>query len=568
MLEVVADRLAGSASRRHLLFLFASLFTLVFVGYHFGTFDQSIHISFLKKYADPSLYPGDPFFDLRFQHYSFFWFLFQPFYQAGVLEGVLLLVHLLATYLTYWMLWTLSFTLFRSPLAALLSTLAFAMPHLGFAGFPILEFSLLNRTFVLPFLLLAMVLYLRGRVVGAYALLGLFYNLHVISVQFVLCMFLLDSALRWRALGWRRLAAGLGLFVLGALPVLAWKLGSGGTPVDFSARPEWFATVARGTLYNLFYLLPPYPHILFMTFSGVSALLLFAIGRSEKPAGPHDRTVTRFVAAALIILVVQSATAQWYPATIIIQSQIIRAGLFILIFGYIYFGRYLAERYRRGPKDALDFKVLALTYGLFPLPVAPLLVWMFQRVIPPAWPRRLTVAATLATLVVAMAWVVVRFDIWRPGVYAFGPRTAWEDAQFWARDNTARDALFITPPQTWWLYQTDWRVFSERSSVATLSELLEAAFAPEYIDHWQPRFEAVAPGALAHFRGNYFENKAITRAAFYSLTTDQLVRLAGDYGADYLVVEKPNTRELPLVYENDGYAVYEFLDETSNSQEN
>ncbi len=566
MLEVVVERLAGSASRRHLLFLAASLFTLVFVGYHFGTFDQSIHIPFLKKYADPGLYPGDLYFDLRFQHYSFFWFLFQPFYQAGMLEVAMLVAHLLATYLTYWMLWTLSFTLFRSPVAALLSTLAFIFPHLGFAGFPIIEFSLLNRTFVLPFLMLAMVLFLRGRVVGAYALLGLLYNLHVISVQFVLCMFLLHSALAWRAIGWRRLAAGLALFVLGAAPVLAWKLGSAGTPVDFSARPEWFSTVARGSLYNLFYLLPPYPHILFMTFSGVSALLMFAIGRRQKPAGPHDRTVTHFVAAAVIILLAQTATAQWYPATIIIQSQIIRAGLFILIFGYLYFGRYLAERYRRRAEDPVDFKVLTLTYILFTLPVGPLLVWMLQRLITPVRWRRLAVAATLLTLVVAMAAVVKMFDIWQPGVAAFGPRTDWEDVQLWARDNTALDALFITPPQIWWLYQTDWRVYSERSTLATLSELLEAAFAPEYIEHWQPRFEAVAPGALAHFRGNYFENKAITRAAFYSLNTEQLQALAREYGVDYLVVEKPYAHDLPLRYENADYAVYEFLDETSNSQ--
>src|SRR5688572_20717706 len=98
MLEAFAERLAGSAIRRHWLFLGAALFTVLFVGYHFGTFDQTIHIPFLKKYADPSLYPGDPFFELRFQHYSFFWFLFQPLYEAGILEVALLVTHFLTTY--------------------------------------------------------------------------------------------------------------------------------------------------------------------------------------------------------------------------------------------------------------------------------------------------------------------------------------------------------------------------------------------------------------------------------------------------------------------------------------
>ena len=566
MLEAFADRLAGSPIRRHLFFSAAALFTLLFVGYHFGTFDQTIHIPFLKKYADPTLYPGDPFFELRFQHYSYFWFLFQPFYGAGVLEGVMLLAHFLATYFTYWMLWTLADTLFASPLATFLSTLALVVPHIGFAGFPIIEFSLLNRTFVLPFLLLAMVLFLRGRVVWAYALLGVMYNLHVISVQFVLSMFLLHSVLAWRSIGLPRLAAGLALFVVGAAPVLLWKLGSAGTPVDFSARPEWFQTVARGTLFNLFYLLPPYPHILIMTFSGVSALLLFAVGRSVKPAGRHDRAATHFVAAAIIILLVQIVTAQWYPATIIIQSQIIRAGLFILIFGYLYFGRYLAERYRQRAGSRYDLHVLTAAYTLFILPVAPLLIWAIQKVVTRHRVRRIAVASLLLVLVASTALVISAFEVWAPGVHPFGPQTSWEDAQHWARDNTPRDALFITPPQIWWLYESDWRVFSERSTVATLSELLEAAFAPEYVDYWQPRFADVAPGALEHFRGNYFDNKAATAEAFYSLTTAELEAVATKYGADFLVVEKPHTHDLPLVYQNEGFNVYSFSDEVSNSQ--
>ena len=564
MLDAIAQRLARSPGRRHALFFGASLFTLLFVGYHFGTFDQTIHIPFLKKYADPALYPGDPFFDLRFQHYSYFWFLFLPFYRAGVLEVAMLVTHFLATYLTFWMLWTLADTLFHSPLATLLSTLAFMVPHIGFAGFPIFEFSLLNRTFVLPFLLLAIVLFLRGRIVWAFALLGVLYNLHVISVQFVLCMFLLHGVLAWRAIGLRRLLAGGGLFVLGALPVLAWKLGSGGTPVDFSARPEWFDIVARGTLYNLFFLLPPYPHILITTFSGLSALLMFAIGRSVRPSGPHDTTITHFVAAAVIILLVQIATAQWYPSTIIVQSQIIRAGLFVLIFGYLYFARYLAERYYSRADDAFDSRLLIGSYIVSVLPVAAALAWWFQRLIASRRWRRVALGATLIATMAATGGVVGAFDIWSPGVYAFGPQTDWEKAQAWARDHTNREAVFITPPQMWWLYASDWRVFSERSTVSTLSELLEAAFAPEYIDYWRPRFEAVAPGALPRFRGDYFENKAATAEAYYSLSTADLEVVAQTYGADYLVVEKPNVHPLRVVYENDTFTIYEFSDEVSN----
>ena len=144
MLQDLADWVAAGR-RRHLLFALATLVTVLFVGYHFGTFDQTIHIPFLKRYADPTLFPGDPFIDLRLTHYSYFWQLFMPFYRLGVLEVTLFVVHVGVVYGTFWALWALSETLFASPLASLITVAGFVFPHIGFAGFPVLEFSQAGR---------------------------------------------------------------------------------------------------------------------------------------------------------------------------------------------------------------------------------------------------------------------------------------------------------------------------------------------------------------------------------------------------------------------------------------
>ena len=346
------------------------------------------------------------------QHYSYFWFFFQPVYRAGLLEIGLFLSHVAATYGTFWALWGLSQTLFKNNLAALFTVVGFVFPHIGFAGFPIIEFSLLNRTFVLPFLLVAFNLYLQRRIVPAYALLGVMYNLHVISAQFVLAMFLFDGVLELKRVGWCRIALGLGVFLVAASPVFLWKFG--GSPVDFTSRPEWFTIIARANLYNLFYLLPPYPHILLVTASGFAALLLFGIARRLPRAEPTDHTVTLFIGAALLILAVQVITAQWLPITIIIQSQIIRVGLFVLIFGYIYFAAYLADQYARHTWAPLDFAALLGAYVFIVLPTAPLFVWVVLKLVRAQLWRRVLLGATHVISLAGMFGIAVAYDVWEP----------------------------------------------------------------------------------------------------------------------------------------------------------
>ncbi len=565
MLKSFALRLSRSGLWLHLFLLALTLATITLIGYHVGTFDQVVHIPFLKKFVDPTLFPNDPFFDLRFEHFSYFWFFFQPFYRLGILEPVMFGVHVAATYLTFWALWSLTDLLFKNPLTNVLAVAAFVVPHIGFAGFPPIEFSLLNRTFVLPFLLWALIFFLRRRYLLAFGLLGVMYNLHVISVNFALAMLLLAGVVQWRKVGWRNLVAGMALFVVCALPVLLWKAGK--SPVDLTARWEWFSIISRGTLYNLFFLFAPYVHILVITLCGVSALVLFFLARRRRPSPEYDRTVALFVWAVIIILAVEVVSAQWWPATILVQSQIIRAGLLGLILGYVYFANYIVTRWEAGELSGVDSAVLAATLVASPLPFVPLLTLACQRLIASLpWRRAVTVALLPVTFAASLG-LVMSLNLWGPGLYIYPHQSPWYAAQVWAKDNTPKDTLFITPPQIYSFYDSDWRVYSERSTVVTLSELLEAAFMPNYLfDHtgsdgqvvygWKTRFADFAPGALEKFRGDFFENERITAQAFYNLTPEQLLALAYKYHARYLVVEKPHAYPWTVVYENSQYVIY------------
>ncbi len=93
--------------------------------------------------------------------------------------------------------------------------------------------------------------------------------------------------------------------------------------------------------------------------------------------------------------------------------------------------------------------------------------------------------------------------------------------------------------------------------MVTLNDLIDVGYTPDYLATWQPRFEAVAPGALARFRGDSAENADLAAAAFYGLGDAQVLAVARRYGAAYLVVERTHPRPWPVAYENQEYVIYD-----------
>lgn len=539
---------------KHLFFFFTAFVITVLYGYYFGTFDQVIHIPFLKKIADPTLYPNDHFFDLRFTHYSFFWYFFVPFYKAGLLEIALFIPHFITTYLTIWAIWKVSYTLFHNTLASLLTVVTMVFPHFGFSAFPFFEFSLLNRTFALPFELFALHLYLEKKTLRAVFLLGIIGNIHVISVAFLIAMIFLDLMIRIKSVGIGFIVRHIVVFGLGASPVLAWKLSQSSAELQVSR--EWFDIIDRGVLSHLFHFVSiQNPHINLLTLSGISALILFFLFISHKKdrITSMDISMVHFMYAGIAILFVQAAASFFAPSALIIAAQITRVGVFINVFCYLYAAHYVAHLCDHKSSRTCTTWLTGLFTSLSPF---MLLVLYFL--------RNSLHRVKIQTLMQIFLWGIfvtslsigTYLGFWKPGIYIFPSDNAFNQVQIWARDNTPKDTLFITPPEHYWLFETEWRVLSERSTVVTISELLEAAFNPRYITYWKPRFEDIAPGALAQFNGNFLENKIITKEAYYRLATKDILSLGQKYNASYLVVEKSFMHKLPIVYENSEYRVY------------
>lgn len=547
-LDAIASAINKKSIYKHLLFLLATIITVLTLGYYFGTFDQVSHIPFLKKNIDPSLYVGDDYFDLRFTHYSFFWYFFIPFYKLKILEITLFVFHLFSTYLTFWLIYLFSNYLFKKPLVSLLSVVVFLTPHLGFAGFPIFEFSFLNRTFVLPFILLAMLCYLREKRVAAFLLLGFLYNLHVVSVNFAIAMFLVDSTLRIKEIGLKRFMINVSVFLIAALPILIWRMT--GPKESGMINYQWFSTLNNGILHNLFSLFDFNPPFFLLTFGGWLLIFLFFFV-TKKATDKNTQIIKHFFLAIIIILLIHLITSYFFPVTIIVQAQIIRVGVFALFFSLLYLTNYLVSAFQEKRISVMVFfsHLVTLSVSILPLSIISILVFKNKPKI------QLNIILLLFILSSLFAYWS---KLWQPGIWIYPKKDDLYLAANWAKNNTPKNSYFITPPYRWWLYENDWRLLSERGTTTSLSDLLEVAFAPNKINAWEEKFKEVAPGSLEKLSGNYPANQEIVKQAFVSISTKDVQIIAKKSGAQYLLVEKNQRFNLKKVYENQKYSIYRF----------
>jgi hypothetical protein len=407
---------------------------------------------------------------------------------------------------------------------------------------------------VLPFLLIALNQFFKGRVILAFFIAGLMYNIHVVSVNFILAMFGLACLLEFSRIGLRKILPAAAVFIIAALPVLLWK--AGGDPVDFSLRPAWVAFLNLTLFRHIFAMIGVYPGTWLIVLSGLSALALFFIAVPQTDSPQIAKTASIFIYAGMIVLAVNVITDNWLPITIIIQSQIARIGLWILILAYLFFANLLARLYTERTLSPAAYWLLFVTFIFSPLPVLPLLTWLLVRFVKKAAVIKVA-AVAIPVGILASCALFLSIGFWHPGVYIYGEKTPWVDVQDWARMNTPISARFITPPEKWGIQESDWRVHSERASAVTLSELLVAAFQPGYEIEWKPRFELLAPGALARFNGDYFRNVEVTRQAYVGLSSAQLLSAACQFKVQYIVGEKPHLHAFPLVYQNSEFVVYD-----------
>ena len=597
--------------------LFLSLLAVIqpiWHGYQFGVSDHSIQFSIMNRIMDKTLYPNDPMLGTAKGYVSFFpRFMVLLIKVGGNWEALYFVLHILSYFFYFTMLYYISRLLFDK-ISATLCVILLSTSKIVLGGSSIHFTGLYPSFFTLPFVLLAIYLFLKERYFIAYAIVGISLNFHVLIAGHTFCLFLCYSLLRvilpnfnpFRKMGsegrtcLRELAKPLGIFALCASPALVWMLSTHSSMSD-----EWVRLLRIRSSHHTF----PFS---WAKSQYVNYLLFLAVGVLSFLYAPREnfhRKILAFVLAIICMCIAGVIFAEYYPVKFILRGQLFRSTNFLTIFCVIYASNYIRRSWENTilHKVAVGIIFIALFFqshfnllilglilslvadnifatstserqrlskriwiGLFVLMAilvrnfAPhdsfpdsfnlngivslikiffenrLLLLIICAAIMLMWIATLkNTPQKLGTLLIAVLLVVYIV----PSSYRrLHPKdrynSDWRGVQVWAKENTEKDALFLTPP-----YMTGFRIFSQRPIVGEWKDGTQQYFDTDYSYEWWRRMQDV--------KSNSWGNRD-----FDNLGKAQYVELAEKYGASYLVLPSSVSLDLPKEYDNGQYVVY------------
>jgi hypothetical protein len=136
----------------------------------------------------------------------------------------------------------------------------------------------------------------------------------------------------------------------------------------------------------------------------------------------------------------------------------------------------------------------------------------------------------------------------RPGTFDVNGRHRyknWIDVQIWAADNTPKDADFIIPPQ-----KQGFRIYAKRSIFADWKDGTMASFSTEFGELWLARMHEFSVDPISQL--------SVTEG-YEKLKTQDFLRIAKQYGQDYVVVDSQQRLSLPEVHGNAEYRIYKLF---------
>ena len=468
---------------------------------------------------------------------TYYWILSRFVTDTASVPVVYFALQLLAIFTSLAGLYALGRVIGRSSLAGWLTILVAMLPPPILAEARVLLSTHSHAEPAFALQVWALVLFFIRRPTLAMGLLGLAFNLHALnSAYLVVCLgtaMLLEPNLR------RSTVRSILVFAVYAQPVLSWLVLSAGQ------RPsvEWFQHMRVRSAWHSY---PWEWEKFWLVLAAYSVWLLgsaiaFRIARNRVHAF-HRRVTVAMVAAVIVMCVAGWIFAEVIPVSSVLKAQLLRSTLWlntvagpIVAAGGIELVRQLLAR--RGMAERL-----------------------LRFVEPVNRSPRFGILCALAVALVAGPGFPALFAKSR---LPSASTADWRALQTWARQNTSKDALFLTPPG-----EEGFRIHSERGIYLEWKDGTQQYFDFEYSSVWWNRLHRVAriEQELTEFSYQPAHMQRINDG-YYANSVNDLLDLATEHRLSYVVFNHSRVLPLKHVYSNDAYVVYDVRDLTGTTAE-
>lgn len=556
----------------------ASLASITLIGYRFGDSNHGITVPILKRFIDRSLYPGDALVATGDQFPTIFYrFLAALLPSTEWVPFAYFALYVVSIALTYAAVFRMAVWASGGDRAVGALAVLLAMPvRTGLAGEALYRVAFSHSHLASGLDLMALALFLEGRRLLPLVMLSLGVYNHALYSLYLLVPFTLMLLWEGKTLPRKttltRLAAGWA-------PVIPFLVNAvaQGKPMT----REWLDLLILRSAHHSF------PG----TFGDAlpDAVVWLLLGFAAASRLPHGRLLNLgvFTVATALLFVVGTLFTEFFPSKAFLQFQPHRIWRFLSVVLLAFMAVDIVRFWRASPLmrllSALYFLSIfapgleqlgpLVLIAVFAANQPPLPVWLrllgAAALVTLQWPdrtvlwtdyvvefvRRFQNPAVFAILGVAL---ILALALTQPNprqarrlsflalVLTFGPLLAdnydrqrgrfeqgsFRAAQNWARENTPKNALFLTPPK-----EAGFRVFSRRAIVGEWKDGTQQYFDDGFAKEWGLRMEAV----MAKEFGKY--------------TDEEIVALAQRFGADY-IVGQGRRRGLPVAFDGGSTIVY------------
>ena len=555
----------------------ASLASLTLIGYRFGDSNHGITVPILKRFIDPTLYPGDPLVATGDRFPTIFYRLLAALLPSTDWVALSFFVlYVVSIALTYAAVYRMARWAGRGDSATGLLGVLLAMPvRNGLANESLYRVAYSHSHLASGLDLMALALFLEGRRLLPILIVSFGVYNHALYSLYLLVPFTLAVVWESRELGRRTTLIRLAWAWIPTIPFFIGALSNGKPMTE-----AWLTQLRLRSSHHSF------PGAFGEMLPDAVVWILLGMAGACRSERSRLRALAPLLFATTILFVFGTTFTEFIPIKAVLQFQPHRIWRFLSVVLLAFMAADLVRLWR----TSSAMRILAAVYflavfatGLEPLgPLVviavmaadqpPLPTWL--RVLSAAalvsldWPdrplewtgyiveflRRFQNQAVFAILGTGLLVVLARQEKPRRRrlllgaalVLAIGPLMAdnyrrqrvrfeqgsFRAAQNWARTNTPKNAILLTPPK-----EAGFRVFSERGIVGEWKDGTQQYFDDAFSVEWGRRMDVVMAAEYGKF------------------SDEQIVAIARQFHATY-IVGQGRRRKLPVVFDGGSTVVY------------